>query len=69
MPMIATNIVDTVLVPESLQPGPHLLSWRWVRVPLLLVPCMDVLALRTLAVQDCEQTNQVWQNCADVEIV
>ena len=33
---LATNIVDEVLVPESLQPGPHLLSWRWVRVPACL---------------------------------
>ena len=36
MAMIATNIVDEVLVPKSLQPGPHLLSWRWVRVPACL---------------------------------
>ena len=27
--MIATNIVDQVQVPASLEPGRYLLSWRW----------------------------------------
>lgn len=45
--MIATNIVDKVAVPATLDAGQYLLSWRW----------------------DCEQTNQIWQNCADVSII
>ena len=27
--MIATNIVDEVRVPEALEPGQYMLSWRW----------------------------------------
>ena len=46
--MIATNIVDKVLVPPTIEPGDYLISWRWVRVHPLLVPRMDVLALRRL---------------------
>ena len=46
--MIATNIVDKVLVPSTIEPGDYLVSWRWVRVHPLLVPRMDVLALRRL---------------------
>eukprot|EP00439_Symbiodinium_sp_Y106_P064527 s463_g10.t1 len=41
------SIVDLVHVPENLEEGDYLLSWRW----------------------DCEQSSQVWQNCADVRIV
>jgi len=41
------NIVDKVAVPQDLEPGSYLLSWRW----------------------DCEQSGQIWQNCADVTIV
>ena len=41
------SILDAVEVPEDLEPGAYVLSWRW----------------------DCEQSAQVWQNCADVEIV
>ncbi|CAE7916846.1 unnamed protein product, partial [Symbiodinium sp. KB8] len=41
------SIVDLVHVPENLEAGDYLLSWRW----------------------DCEQSSQVWQNCADVRIV
>lgn len=40
----AYSILDLVLVPEQLAPGPYLLSLRW----------------------DCEQSPQVWQNCADI---
>lgn len=40
------NIVDKVVVPDTLEPGDYLLSWRW----------------------DCEQSKQIWQNCADVAI-
>jgi hypothetical protein len=41
------SIVDRVVVPEDLDTGHYLLSWRW----------------------DCEQTTQIWQNCADVMVV
>ena len=41
------SIVDQVVVPEDLDTGHYLLSWRW----------------------DCEQTTQIWQNCADVMVV
>ena len=41
------SIVDLILVPEDLEEGDYLLSWRW----------------------DCEQSSQVWQNCADIRIV
>ena len=30
--MIATNIVDKVQVPATIEPGDYLISWRWVRV-------------------------------------
>lgn len=41
------SIVDTVVVPRDIAPGPYLVAWRW----------------------DCEQTTQIWQNCADIVIV
>jgi len=41
------SVVDKVVVPEDLEAGDYLLSWRW----------------------DCEQSPQIWQNCADVQIV
>ena len=41
------SLMDRVKVPESLQPGSYLLSWRW----------------------DAEQSAQVWQNCADIQVV
>lgn len=40
------NIVDKVKIPELIEPGKYLLSWRW----------------------DCEQSRQIWQNCADIII-
>merc|ERR1712232_711089 len=42
----AFNIIDTVKVPEDLDAGEYLLSFRW----------------------DCEQTPQVWAQCADITI-
>lgn len=41
------NVVDMVVVPDRLEPGEYLLSWRW----------------------DCEQSHQIWQNCADIKVV
>lgn len=41
------GIADLVQVPEDLETGDYLLSWRW----------------------DCEESTQVWQNCADISIV
>lgn len=41
------SVVDKVLIPEDLEPGEYLMSWRW----------------------DCEQSSQVWLNCADVTVV
>jgi len=41
------SIVDKVSIPEYIEPGQYLLSWRW----------------------DCEQSNQIWQNCADISIL
>ena len=38
---------DLVQVPESLEPGDYILSFRW----------------------DCQQTAQIWQTCANVEIL
>jgi len=40
------SIIDHVVVPRDIEPGPYLLSWRW----------------------DCEQSKQIWQNCADILI-
>lgn len=40
------SVVDQVVVPDNLEPGDYLLSWRW----------------------DCEQSDQVFQNCADIRI-
>lgn len=40
------SVVDQVVVPDNLEPGDYLLSWRW----------------------DCEQSDQVFQNCADIKI-
>jgi len=37
-------ILDRVVVPADVPPGPAVLGWRW----------------------DCEETSQVWSNCADV---
>jgi hypothetical protein len=41
------SIVDNVIVPQDIEEGDCLLSWRW----------------------DCEQSHQIWQNCADIRIV
>ncbi len=41
------SIADYVRVPESLEQGRYLLSWRW----------------------DCEESTQVWQNCADIAVI
>ena len=38
---------DRVQVPQSLEKGPYVLSFRW----------------------DCENTPQVWNSCANIEIV
>ena len=38
---------DLVKVPEDLEPGQYVLSWRW----------------------DCENTAQVWNSCANINIV
>ena len=38
---------DMVQVPESLEQGSYVLSFRW----------------------DCQQTPQIWQTCANVEII
>lgn len=46
-PGLPFSIVDKVLIPQNLESGDYLLSWRW----------------------DCEQSHQVWQNCADVRII
>jgi hypothetical protein len=40
------SIMDRVVIPEDLEEGDYLLSWRW----------------------DCEESTQVWQNCADVHL-
>lgn len=41
------SIMDEVKVPEHLDEGEYLLSWRW----------------------DCEQSPQIWQQCADIKLV
>jgi len=41
------SIMDKVEVPEHLEEGEYLLSWRW----------------------DCEQSPQIWQQCADINLV
>merc|ERR1712032_1526907 len=40
------SIMDRVVIPEDLEEGDYLLSWRW----------------------DCEESTQVWQNCADITL-
>lgn len=40
------SIMDRVVIPEDLEEGDYLISWRW----------------------DCEESTQVWQNCADVHL-
>merc|ERR1719399_1732506 len=40
------SIMDRVVVPDDLEEGDYLLSWRW----------------------DCEESTQVWQNCADLKL-
>ena len=41
------GLKDMVRVPESLEPGDYVLSFRW----------------------DCQKTPQIWQTCANVQIV
>jgi hypothetical protein len=41
------SVMDEVEVPEHLEEGEYLLSWRW----------------------DCEQSPQIWQQCADIRLV
>jgi hypothetical protein len=41
------SIMDKVEVPDHLEEGEYLLSWRW----------------------DCEQSPQIWQQCADIRLV
>jgi hypothetical protein len=41
------SVMDKVEVPEHLEEGDYILSWRW----------------------DCEQSPQIWQQCADVKLV
>merc|ERR1712196_524620 len=41
------SVMDKVEVPEHLEEGEYLLSWRW----------------------DCEQSPQIWQQCADIRLV
>ena len=70
--MIATNIVDKVQVPATIEPGDYLISWRWVRVQhFSACPSHGCLGAdgACCAAQDCEQTNQIWQNCGDVTVV
>lgn len=40
------SVVDQVTVPNNIEAGDYLLSFRW----------------------DCEQSPQIWQNCADIRI-
>lgn len=41
------SVMDKVQIPDDLEEGEYLLSWRW----------------------DCEQSPQIWQQCADVKLV
>jgi hypothetical protein len=41
------SVMDEVQIPDELEEGEYLLSWRW----------------------DCEQSPQIWQQCADIRLV
>lgn len=41
------SVMDEVKIPDELEEGEYLLSWRW----------------------DCEQSPQIWQQCADIRLV
>ena len=73
------QIVDEVLIPMSLKPGPYVVGWRWdVRASLALLSCSLPRSLARhsplplsnghLSLQ-CEETTQIWESCADVLIV
>ena len=47
LPEAGYGIKDLVQVPESLEPGEYVLSFRW----------------------DCQNTDQVWQTCANIHII
>ena len=68
------SMVDTVKVPDEV--GTYILSWRWVRVPNPqswagsgVLSAAVLLTERAWLWQDCEQTPQVWNSCADLVIV
>jgi hypothetical protein len=58
------EIVDRVMIPKGLKPGPYVLGWRWgaycitVYVYALCL-CLSVSDLRVCAT-DCEESNQIW---------
>ena len=47
LPEYGYGIKDLVQVPESLEPGDYVLSFRW----------------------DCQNTDQVWQTCANIHVI
>ena len=47
LPAAGYGIKDLVQVPESLEPGDYVLSFRW----------------------DCQNTDQVWQTCANIHVI
>ena len=67
-------ITDEVIIPKDLEPGAWVLSWRWCDSRPSPSACLAIRDfVRELnvadALRDCEETAQIWQNCADVEIV
>ena len=59
-------IADKVILPKGLKPGKYILGWRNGKRSRSL--CVVSGAQRS-GCTDCEETAQVWQNCADVKIV
>ena len=47
LPVYGYGFKDLVQVPESLEPGDYVLSFRW----------------------DCQNTDQVWMTCANIQII
>ena len=68
------EVVDKVKIPKDLPAGDWVLSWRWVSLLPSFVRCLVAPRRRSNtfdrlpAAQDCEESTQVWNSCADVTI-
>ena len=72
--LLVLDDYDKLQLPADLEAGEYSLSWRWVRArllsffetPSLRRPCLRPTS--SACTQDCEDTPQVWNSCADVTI-